>query len=495
MDSELDLGYLDDLTIGGAVDVVAKDVQKVVEVGGRLGLTLNVSKCELIAHDKLIIQDALLQSFSRVSIGNATLLGAPLFTGAALDRAWADRCSDLSRAVDRLALIDSQAALILLRASFSAPKVMHLLRCAPSKDHPSLDSFDGLLRLAIQRITNSDLSDNQWLQASLPVRDGGLGIRRVSSLALPAFLASAASTLCLQDAILSKSQGSNNTYLQTYLSVWSSLYGTVSEDLPSKQSFWDRPGIQSDRATVEAGLCSPLQHASFLAASSKHSGDWLFAMPIASCGLKLDNEAIRIAVGLRLGLSLCVPHPCHCGSMVDAHGVHSFVCRHAPGRIARHQAFNDVVARAFASAGIPAAKEPVGLLRDDGKRPDGLTMIPWQTGRPLTWDVTFICTLAESYRDTAARSGGAVAELAATRKLAKYASLGSQYLFQPIAVESLGPINDSALDFLNDLGRRIFLRSGDEREASFLFQRISVLVQRFNSVLLHDSFSVVSQPD
>jgi len=29
---------------------------------------------------------------------------------------------------------------------------------------------------------------------------------------------------------------------------------------------------------------------------------------------------------------------------------------------------------------------------------------------------------------------------------------------------------------------------GDERETAFLFQRVSVLVQRFNGVLLHDSF-------
>jgi len=43
------------------------------------------------------------------------------------------------------------------------------------------------------------------IQASLPVRDGGLGVRRVSSLALPAFLASPASTLSLQDDILTES--------------------------------------------------------------------------------------------------------------------------------------------------------------------------------------------------------------------------------------------------------------------------------------------------
>jgi len=52
-------------------------------------------------------------------------------------------------------------------------------------------------------------------------------------------------------------------------------------------------------------------------------------MPIASCGLRLDDEAVRVAVGLRLGLDLCVPHQLHCGSLVDARGLHSFVCERA----------------------------------------------------------------------------------------------------------------------------------------------------------------------
>ena len=57
-----------------------------------------------------------------------------------------------------------------------------------------------------------------------------------------------------------------------------------------------------DKALVEASLNSPHSRASFLAASSQHSGDWLFALPIVSCGLKLDDEAVRVAVGLRLDL-------------------------------------------------------------------------------------------------------------------------------------------------------------------------------------------------
>jgi len=69
-------------------------------------------------------------------------------------------------------------------------------------DNPALDLFDGHLRSALSRITNTRLSDTQWLQASLPIKHGGLGIRQVRSLVLPAFLASAASTCDLQSQIL-----------------------------------------------------------------------------------------------------------------------------------------------------------------------------------------------------------------------------------------------------------------------------------------------------
>ena len=103
----------------------------------------------------------------------------------------------------------------MLRSCLSAPYVLYILRCSPSASHPSLQLFDSLFRSALQRICNSDFSDSQWLQASLPVRDGGLGMRRVSSLALPAFLASAATTLSLQNEIMSGCVGSEDTFFQS----------------------------------------------------------------------------------------------------------------------------------------------------------------------------------------------------------------------------------------------------------------------------------------
>jgi len=42
--------------------------------------------------------------------------------------------------------------------------------------------------------------------------------------------------------------------------------------------------------------------------------------------------------------------------------------------------------------------------------------------------------------------------------------------------------------FLSKLGRKLADRSGDEIEISFSFQRLSVLIQRYNAILLHDCF-------
>jgi len=62
-------------------------------------------------------------------------------------------------------------------------------------------------------------------------------------------------------------------------------------------------------------------------------------------------------------------------------------------------------------------------------------------------------------------------------------------MFVPIAFENLGVPNASAKLLLTHLGRRLSEKSRESRETFFLFQRCSVLLQRFrpNAVLLHES--------
>ena len=110
--------------------------------------------------------------------------------------------NELSRAIVRLSLLPAHDAFTLLKSFFSAPKIMHTLRCSPCFGKEALEEFGSLLRSGLCTITNLAVSDHQWIQASLSVSAGGLGIRRVLSLAQPAFLASAASTHSLQSLLL-----------------------------------------------------------------------------------------------------------------------------------------------------------------------------------------------------------------------------------------------------------------------------------------------------
>jgi hypothetical protein len=100
-------------------------------------------------------------------------------------------------------------------------------------------------------------------------------------------------------------------------------------------------------------------------------------------------------------------------------------------------------------AAIPASKEPTGLVRSDGKRPDGLSLIPWREGRCLVWDVTVADTTAASYLHSTSVTASSAAESAARRKETKYTELSHRYEFVPIAMETHGPLDTKAVSFLS----------------------------------------------
>ena len=78
-------------------------------------------------------------------------------------------------------------------------------------------------------------------------------------------------------------------------------------------------------------------------------------------------------------------------------------------------------------------------------------------------------TVAASYVLENASEAGRAAEKAATRKLTKYSDFQRTYLFVPLAVETMGPINDEGLAFVSEIGRRLSRISGDLRETGYLF--------------------------
>ena len=134
------------------------------------------------------------------------------------------------------------------------------------------------------------------------------------------------------------------------------------------------------------------------------------------------------------------------------------------------------------SGGVPAVLEPVGVNHDDGKRPDGMSLIPWQKGLPLLWDFTCCDTLAPSNLSTSSGGSSRLANSAESAKLRKYSKLTSSFLFSSLCVETLGTWASGARSLVRRIGSRVMEQTGDNRATQFLIQKISLDVQRGNAV-------------
>ena len=87
--------------------------------------------------------------------------------------------------------------------------------------------------------------------------------------------------------------------------------------------------------------------------------------------------------------------------------------------------------------------------------------------------------MASSLSGSAVKAGHAT-EHAAVNKKQKYSQLAASHTFVPLALETLGSINEEGIALLSALGERIIAATEDSRERMFLFQRLSVAVQREN---------------
>ena len=151
---------------------------------------------------------------------------------------------------------------------------MHFLRCSPCFDHPLLDEHDAV-REGLLAIVNIHMSDTQRLQASEPVRNDGLGTRRAASLALPAFLAYAATASDLRRSILSRCQLSVDKQFLNARTLWCSLIDTPSPLASSEasQRALNAPLMTRNFRSVEEVASPPLNRARLLAATAAHGSE------------------------------------------------------------------------------------------------------------------------------------------------------------------------------------------------------------------------------
>ena len=104
-------------------------------------------------------------------------------------------------------------------------------------------------------------------------------------------------------------------------------------------------------------------------------------------------------------------------------------------------------------------RQIVPCFRQSGIRQKGhipVTMIPWEMGKQLVWDVTVVDALAPSrLKEGSLCSPGTTATKAEARKIDKFRELiDNGYIFQPVALEVQGSLGESSEIFIKRLCER-----------------------------------------
>ena len=122
----------------------------------------------------------------------------------------------------------------------------------------------------------------------------------------------------LQEAILSASAtGVDETALSNIKTTWSCLINATEPSYLSKQirRDWDAPVTTAAYNFLMSTSQSPVDLARLKAVVTPHAGDWLYAPPMTAVGLRLSDEAIRVAIRYRLETNICQLHTCLCSAI------------------------------------------------------------------------------------------------------------------------------------------------------------------------------------
>jgi hypothetical protein len=174
--------YLDDGILFGSPEAITGALHTLQEELGPRGLQTNLSKCQLWGPGVGRWAGPVLGVVPWTAKEGVTILGVPInYPGshAYADKYWEQVVEKLRRAVQRVTdLVDPQCAHHLLRKCLDGCKVTHLLRSTNTyKGRALLEEGEEVIFGGFGDLLGCSLSPLQRVQAGLPLKVGGCGIR------------------------------------------------------------------------------------------------------------------------------------------------------------------------------------------------------------------------------------------------------------------------------------------------------------------------------
>ena len=208
------LWYLDDGILVGTPTALSSFLNALQLQGPSYGLH---PKCEVFwpSGDQSFVdfppavKRVVLSQAGGIDFLGSSIWGSPDFLSSFMGSV-VDRVSVLQTRLQDLE--DPQVELLLLRSCLGVCKLNYLLQTIPPG---SIDSellrFDDNLRCSMSSICNASISDQAWLQATLPCSLGGLGLCEAFRTSSAAFLGCCVSSSAFCSQLLSSFSGDSAT--------------------------------------------------------------------------------------------------------------------------------------------------------------------------------------------------------------------------------------------------------------------------------------------
>ena len=384
-------------------------------------------------------------------------------------------------------LDDSHTQHILLRYCLDACRLVHFLRGTEySPLQGALEQAITSIRKALASLIGAEaVSDLSWLQGTLPLRFGGLGVKDPEATRPAARIAAIlcylqrGKTLGFPEEVVCPPRDWVSTIrdLESFLGPqFGELPRWATEESPTnvseehlEQRWWSRK-IQRVRFQ-RLQLQSALRDRNRLRLESMpFATSWMTVVPSVGLGHKLGNGDYQVLLKWWLGLKLSRPESgeCpRCGDVCDPYGDHFVSCKHNQP-VRRHHALRNALADVLTEVGIPCVKEvPIG-----GRRPADLGLLNFDAQGPLAVDL--VCT------HPGALSTGRNAEPAKPVAAAEKAKIAESeplchshgWLFTPLGWHPWGGVGPHGAAFLSRVEKAVFgdLRGWPRRHAVLHFR-------------------------
>ena len=319
--------FLDDTNLTGPTDVLISALEFFISEGMKYGLELQPLKTQILIGEKATQEEAeiAMQKYLHVlgiyhcpgmhlhpnnqaglnteTYGIEVLgspLGHPAFVSAWLDKYY----TELEQEADRIMQYpDSQGQHLFLYYCFQ-PKVNHLMRTIPPNQIlPFLHRFDLLKRSILNAILHVQLTDDQWLQATLPVKSGGFGLTNSVLYCEAAYLAACHSSYesvrAVYIHIASSEEGFDETpWAKTFHALNSKLgieFRPEASQSKGLQRMFSKPlqitfAEEYHRRMAEDLLVTAYDKARLLSVQGPHAGAFLHAVPKTRNSLSMTSR-------------------------------------------------------------------------------------------------------------------------------------------------------------------------------------------------------------